>query len=159
AALRLYERRPLPLVRRLALARAERWIVRRQEADGSWGGIQPPWVYSLMALDLCGYSLEHPVMRRGVEGLDGFMIEDRDDSHGVGAPAGESRRLEACQSPVWDTALAMLALSDAGVPGEHPAMTRAAQWLLGEEVRVPGDWAIARPELEPGGWAFEFANL
>ena len=51
-ALRLYERRPLRPLRRLALARAERWIVRRQEADGSWGGIQPPWVYSLMALHL-----------------------------------------------------------------------------------------------------------
>jgi squalene-hopene/tetraprenyl-beta-curcumene cyclase len=157
--LRLYEAHPIAPLRRLALGRAERWIVRRQEADGSWGGIQPPWVYSLMALDLCGYSLEHPVMRRGIEGLDGFMIEDRDDSNGVGAPAGESRRLEACQSPVWDTALAMLALSDAGVSAEHPAMTRAAQWLLGEEVRVRGDWAIARPELQPGGWAFEFANL
>src|SRR5437879_5298169 len=71
-ALRVYERRPLPLLRRLALARAERWIVRRQEADGSWGGIQPPWVYSLMALHLCGYPLEHPVMRRGLEGVNGF---------------------------------------------------------------------------------------
>ena len=59
------------------------------------------------------------------------MIEDRDDRHGVGAPAGPSRRLEACQSPVWDTALAMLALSDAGLAGEHPAMVRAAEWLLG----------------------------
>jgi squalene-hopene/tetraprenyl-beta-curcumene cyclase len=158
-ALRLYETHPIAPLRRLALGRAERWIVRRQEADGSWGGIQPPWVYSLMALELCGYSLAHPVMQRGLEGLEGFMVEDRDDAHGVGAPAGESRRLEACQSPVWDTALAILALSDAGVAGEHPAMTRAAQWLLGEEVRVRGDWSIGRPDLQPGGWAFEFANL
>ena len=86
--LRAYERRPLAPLRRLALARAERWIVRRQEADGSWGGIQPPWVYSLMALHLAGYPLEHPVMRRGLEGLERFMVEDRDDSRGVGAPAG-----------------------------------------------------------------------
>ena len=159
AALRLYERRPLPLVRRLALARAERWIVRRQEADGSWGGIQPPWVYSLMALHLRGYPLEHPVMRRGLQGLDGFMVEDRDDAHGVGAPAGASRRLEACQSPVWDTALAMIALSDAGIAPDHPGMGRAASWLLGEEVTVRGDWAVARRNLKPGGWAFEFANV
>jgi squalene-hopene/tetraprenyl-beta-curcumene cyclase len=154
-----YERRPLPLLRRLALARAERWIVRRQEADGSWGGIQPPWVYSLMALRLCGYPLEHPVMRRGLEGLDGFMVEDHDDSREVGAPAGPSRRLEACQSPVWDTALAMIALSDGGLPGDHPALIRAAGWLLGEEVTVRGDWSVARPQLAPGGWAFEFANV
>jgi len=158
-ALRAYEHHPLAPLRRLALARAERWIVRRQEADGSWGGIQPPWVYSLMALRLCGYPLEHPVMRRGLQGIDGFMVEDRDDARGVGAPAGTSRRLEACQSPVWDTALAMIALSDAGLPRDHRALAGAARWLLGEEVGVRGDWAVARPRLEPGGWAFEFANV
>ncbi len=73
-------------------------------------------------------------MRRGLEGIDGFMVEDRDDSRGVGAPAGASRRLEACQSPVWDTALAMVALSDAGLAWDDPSMVRAARWLLGEEV-------------------------
>jgi squalene-hopene/tetraprenyl-beta-curcumene cyclase len=157
-ALRVYERRPVRLLRRIAMGRAERWIVRRQEADGSWGGIQPPWVYSLMALNLSGYQLEHPVMRRGIDGLDGFMVEDRDDPLGVGAPAGTSRRLEACQSPVWDTALTVVALSDAGVAGDHPALVRAAEWLLGEEVDVPGDWRVSRPRLCPGGWGFEFAN-
>ncbi len=157
--LRSYERRPIKLLRRMAVTRAERWIVRRQEADGSWGGIQPPWVYSLIALSLCGYSLDHPVMRRGLEGLEGFMVEDRDDARGVGAPAGASRRLEACQSPVWDTALAIIALSDADLPGDHPAVTRAADWLLGEELTTRSDWSVARPALEPGGWAFEFANV
>jgi squalene-hopene/tetraprenyl-beta-curcumene cyclase len=157
--LRRYEQRPIGALRRLALARAESWIVRRQEADGSWGGIQPPWVYSLIALDLCGYPLEHPVMRRGLEGIETFMVEDRDDAHGVGAPKGASRRLEACQSPIWDTALAIIALSDAGVPGDHPALARAGGWLLGEEARTRGDWAVQRPRLAPGGWAFEFANV
>jgi squalene-hopene/tetraprenyl-beta-curcumene cyclase len=146
--LHAYERRPIAPLRRLALARAERWIVRRQEADGSWGGIQPPWVYSLIALRLLGYPLEHPVLRRGLEGMEGFTVEQ-----------GPVRRLEACQSPVWDTALAMVALSDAGLPSEHPALARAARWLLGEEVRRRGDWSVARPRLAPGGWAFEFANV
>ncbi len=157
--LRGYERHPFAPLRRLARDRAESWIVRRQEADGSWGGIQPPWVYSLIALSLEGYPLDHPVMRRGLEGIEGFMVEDRDDRHGVGAPQGASRRLEACQSPVWDTALAMIALSDAGLAGSDPAMVRAARWLLGEEVTMRGDWSIARPDLAPGGWAFEFANV
>jgi squalene-hopene/tetraprenyl-beta-curcumene cyclase len=158
--LRAYQRHPIRPLRRLAMARAERWIVRRQEADGSWGGIQPPWVYSLMALHLGGYPIDHPVMRRGVEGIDGFMVEeDGEDPRNVGAPPGASRRLEACQSPVWDTALAVVALSDAGLPGDHPALVRAGQWLLGEEVTVRGDWAVPRPELEPGGWAFEFENV
>ena len=157
--MRAYERRPLGPVRQLALGRAERWVVRRQEADGSWGGIQPPWVYSLMALHLAGYPLEHPVMRRGLEGLERFMVEDVDDARGVGAPPGPSRRLEACQSPVWDTALALIALADAGVAGDEPALVRAAEWLLGEEVGAVGDWAVARRGLPPGGWAFEFANV
>jgi squalene-hopene/tetraprenyl-beta-curcumene cyclase len=157
--LRAYERRPLQPLRRLAVARAERWIMGRQEADGSWGGIQPPWVYSLMALHLGGYPLDHPAMRGGLDGLEQFFVEDHDDAHGIGAPAGRSRRLEACQSPVWDTALTVLALRDAGVPPEHPAIVRAADWLLGEEVRQHGDWSVARPGLDPGGWAFEFANV
>jgi squalene-hopene/tetraprenyl-beta-curcumene cyclase len=143
-----YERRPISPLRRLALARAERWIVRRQEADGSWGGIQPPWVYSLIALSLRGYTLDHPVMRNGIAGIDGFMIDD----------GQRERRLEACQSPVWDTALSLIALTDAGLPADHDAIMRGARWLLKEEVRVRGDWAVARPRLEPGGWAFEFAN-
>jgi len=146
-ALHAYERQPLRPLRRAALARMERWIVERQEADGGWGGIQPPWVYSLMALDLRGYSLDHPAMMKGLAGLDGFTIVD-----------GGSRRLEACQSPVWDTVLAMVALGDADLPPDHEALGRAARWVLDEEIRIRGDWAVRRPRLEPSGWAFEFEN-
>jgi squalene-hopene/tetraprenyl-beta-curcumene cyclase len=145
--LHVYERRPVRRLRELSLSRAERWIVDRQETDGSWGGIQPPWVYSLIALHLRGYALEHPVMRRGLEGLESFSIEEDD-----------VRRLEACQSPVWDTALALIALSDSGLPGDDPAIVRAADWLLDQQILARGDWAIKRPRLDPGGWAFEFAN-
>jgi squalene-hopene/tetraprenyl-beta-curcumene cyclase len=145
--LHLYQRHPVSRLRELCMRRAERWIVDRQEADGSWGGIQPPWVYSLIALHLRGYPLDHPVMRRGIEGLEKFVIED-----GV-------RRLEACQSPVWDTALAIVALSDAGVAGDDEALVRSADWLLREQILARGDWAIRRPDVPPGGWAFEFANV
>jgi squalene-hopene/tetraprenyl-beta-curcumene cyclase len=147
AVLHRYERHPPGPVRRTALDRAERWIIERQEADGSWGGIQPPWVYSLMALHVRGYALDHPVMRAGLRGLDDFVIEE----DGV-------RRLEACQSPVWDTALAVVALSDAGTPADDPALVRAGTWLRDEAVAVGGDWQVRRPALAPGGWAFEFAN-
>ncbi len=145
--LHVYHHMPLKPLREAALARAERWIVDRQEVDGSWGGIQPPWVYSLIALSLRGYALDHPVMARGLAGLRTFTIED---GH---------RRLEACQSPVWDTALSLLALADAGVPADAPALTAASEWLLGEQILSRGDWAIRRPDLAPGGWAFEFANV
>jgi squalene-hopene/tetraprenyl-beta-curcumene cyclase len=149
--LHAYARRPLRLLRRAAMRRAAEWILARQEADGCWGGIQPPWVYSLLALHLLGYSLDHPSVRSGIAGLEGFVIRER-------TPQGWVRRLEACQSPVWDTGLALTALLDAGVPAGDPAVRRAADWLLGEEIRVRGDWAVRRPALEPGGWAFEFHN-
>ena len=145
--LRWYEQRPIGWLREAALSRAEAWIVRRQERDGSWGGIQPPWVNSLLALTLRGYPLDHPVIARGLEGLDRFTVDD-----------GDIRRLEACQSPVWDTALAITALTDSGTPANDPRLVQAADWLLDQEVRVPGDWSVRRPYLAPGGWAFEFAN-
>jgi squalene-hopene/tetraprenyl-beta-curcumene cyclase len=134
-------------IREAALARAERWVVRRQEADGSWGGIQPPWVYSILALVLRGYPLDHPSLERAFRGIDSFIVR-RD---------GE-RWLEACQSPVWDTALAVVALADAGLEPSDPALQRAAAWLVAEEVTHRGDWAIRRPGLPAGGWAFEFEN-
>ena len=146
-----YERRPIKTLRRAALRQAAEWIVARQEADGCWGGIQPPWVYSLMALHLMGYPMDHPVIRAGLAGLDGFMVREE-------TPDGPIRRLEACQSPVWDTALALVALADAGLPARHPAYAGAIDWLLGEEITVKGDWSVRRPTLAPGGWAFEFAN-
>src|SRR5947209_2761720 len=111
--LRGYERRPFRPLRRHALAAAERWVIQRQEADGSWGGIQPPWVYSLMALQLQGYPLDHPVMQAGIAGLDSFTVQD-----------GETVWLEACQSPVWDTALALLALAE-GSAADDPDLIRA----------------------------------
>jgi squalene-hopene/tetraprenyl-beta-curcumene cyclase len=144
---RWYGRRPLRFLRSLALREAERWILERQESDGSWGGIQPPWVYSMIALHLRGYALTHPVLQVGLAGLDGFTIEDE-----------KGRRLEACQSPVWDTALALVALHDAGVAVDDPSLCRAARWVVDKEITVTGDWAVRRPRLAPGGWAFEFGN-
>ncbi|HET9258230.1 MAG TPA: squalene--hopene cyclase, partial [Pseudonocardiaceae bacterium] len=150
-ALHAYARHPLRPMRRAAMRRALEWILARQEADGGWGGIQPPWVYSLLALHLMGYSLDHPAVRAGIAGLEGFIIRES-------TPEGWVRRLEACQSPVWDTCLALTALLDAGVPASDPAVSRASDWLLGEEIRVRGDWAVRRPDLAAGGWAFEFHN-
>jgi squalene-hopene/tetraprenyl-beta-curcumene cyclase len=142
---------PAAAVRRAALRRCAEWIIARQEQDGCWGGIQPPWVYSLIALNLLGYRMNHPVIRRGLAGLDRFTITEQ-------TPAGTVRRLEACQSPVWDTVLAMVALGDAGADPDDPALVKAGEWTLREETPGPGDWQIATPATDIGGWAFEFDN-
>jgi len=149
--LHAYGRRAFGPLRRAAMRRGVGWIVDRQEADGSWGGIQPPWVYSILALHLMGQPLDAPAVALGLRGLDGFVIREQ-------APDGVVRRLEACQSPVWDTGLALTALLDAGVAPDHEAVRRSAEWLVDEEIRVRGDWSVRRPDVEPGGWAFEFAN-
>ncbi|MGH3279997.1 MAG: squalene--hopene cyclase [Trebonia sp.] len=133
--------------RRAARRRCVDWIIARQESDGCWGGIQPPWVYSIMALHLMGYGLDHPVLKKAIDGLEGFTIRE-----------GGMRRLEACQSPVWDTVLTMTALEDAGLAPDHEALTKAAHWVLDEEIRQRGDWQVRRPHAPVGGWAFEFHN-
>jgi squalene-hopene/tetraprenyl-beta-curcumene cyclase len=137
----------LSLRRRRAIAVAENWVRERQEADGSWGGIQPPWVWSLIMLAALGYGPEDETFARGFAGWERFMVRD-----------GDRLRPEACQSPIWDTALAVLALRAAGLPADDPRLQAAGSWLLGEEVKVHGDWAIRRPGLAPGGWSFEFDN-
>jgi squalene-hopene/tetraprenyl-beta-curcumene cyclase len=144
-----YEKLPWQPFRNDARRRVARWIVERQEADGSWGGIQPPWVYSLIALDIMGYTLDHPVMRKGIDGMRRFTIADPEDW-----------RFQACMSPVWDTAWAVRALALAGVPASDPAMERAVDWMLREQIPddAPGDWRMKCNETRGNGWAFEFDN-
>jgi len=147
ALLRLYERSPWQPGRRTARLRMARWIAERQEADGSWGGIQPPWVYSLIGLHLEGMPLDHPVMRRGLDGHRRFAIDDE---------AGW--RFQACMSPVWDTAWTLRALAPAGLGPSHPAVRRAVHWLLDEQITGAGDWCVRCRNVPGGGWAFEFDN-
>jgi squalene-hopene/tetraprenyl-beta-curcumene cyclase len=137
----------LSSTRRRAISVAERWVRERQEADGSWGGIQPPWVWSLVMLAALGHGFEDETFARGLAGWQRFLVRD-----------GDRLRPEACQSPIWDTALAVLALRAAGVSADDPRLQAAGEWLLREEVTVRGDWAIRKPDLAPGGWSFEFDN-
>lgn len=145
--LKIYESSPIRPYKKKALAVAEQWILEHQEASGDWGGIQPAMLNAILALNCLGYANDHPVIVKGLEALANFCIEDE-----------ESLVLQSCISPVWDTALALVAMQEAGVPADNPALTKAAQWLLDLEVRRKGDWQIKAPELEPGGWAFEFIN-
>jgi squalene-hopene/tetraprenyl-beta-curcumene cyclase len=147
ALLRRYAHSPFKPGREVSLGVAEQWIIARQELDGSWGGIQPPWVWSVIALICRGHGPDSPYVQKGVRGWERFLLDE-----------GERRRPEACQSPVWDTALAVLGLRAAGVPADHPGLVRAGDWLLAEEVGARGDWSVRLPGTPPGGWAFEYDN-
>ncbi len=145
--LKIVESLPVRPLKKRSLALAEKWILDHQEPSGDWGGIQPAMLNSVLALHCLGYANDHPAVVSGLEALDNFCIETPD-----------TLVLQSCISPVWDTALALVAMQEAGVPLDHPSLTLAAQWLLDREIRQKGDWQVKAPNLEPGGWAFEFLN-
>ena len=145
--LKAYEYLPWKPGRKKAIKKSIQWIIDHQEADGSWAGIQPPWVYSLIALKIMGYPLTHPVMQNGIQGFDSFSIEK-----------DETIQIQACLSPVWDTSLMVNALKEAGLESTNPQLLSACRWLLKKQILVDGDWRINNPKLPPGGWAFEFEN-
>lgn len=145
--LKIYEASPIRFFKKTATEKAEKWILEHQESSGDWGGIQPAMLNSILALNCLGYANDHPAVAKGLDALVNFCIED-----------DETLLLQSCISPVWDTALTVLAMQEAGVPDDHPSMVKAAHWLLDREVRIRGDWNVKAPELEPGGWAFEFLN-
>ncbi len=140
------ERNPLHSLRDRAIRAAETWILNHQEHSGDWGGIQPPMVYCILALHYLGYPLNHPVMVQGLKAIEDFCLED-----------DQGRRMQSCVSPIWDTALNALAMLEAGLPPEHPALKRAASWLVNQQITTGGDWQVKNC-CAPGGWAFEFVN-
>ena len=143
----LYRRFPIHPLRGQAAQRAEEWVLSHQEYDGSWGGIQPPWVYSLIALHHLGYPSGHPVIERGFAGIEGFAIETED-----------TMTIQGCISPVWDTCLAQLALLESGIAPDDPLVGKSGRWLMDRQILSPGDWQVRTKNVQPGGWAFEFHN-
>jgi len=141
------QRRGLFPCRQRALEAAQQWMLRRFQGSDGLGAIFPPIVWSLVALRALGYSDESPEVRECHRQLHDLMLED---------PQTGSVRVQPCKSPVWDTAIAIRALS-AAVGPQHPALGRAALWLLERQIPVPGDWADSVC-VEPGGWCFEYHN-
>jgi len=134
-------------LRRAAMKKAEAWVLSHQEDEGDFGGIQPAMLNSILALHFMGYPHDHPVIVKGMEAVDRFLID-----------CGDTISLQACVSPLWDTAIACNALLDSGLPADHPALVKAGEWMVKKQVVKPGDWTVKNPHVEPGGWAFEFFN-
>jgi squalene-hopene/tetraprenyl-beta-curcumene cyclase len=143
--------RPL---RYLALKKAERWMLERFEKSDGLGAIYPGILNSIVALRCLGYSTDDPQVIRALSEFEKLGIEE------IGVPdhSEPTFRMQPSLSPVWDTALAMFALGESGVPKDEPRMLKAADWILSKEVRTKGDWAVKVPNVVPGGWYFEFNN-
>ncbi|HUO03699.1 MAG TPA: squalene--hopene cyclase [Candidatus Binataceae bacterium] len=145
--LRTFDRHSPKRLRARALRTVENWLLEHQEANGSWGGIQPCYLLSAMALKASGYRNDHPVLKKAI-----------DATHELIWDQGDLAMYTPCVSPNWDAALAGKALLDSGVSGDHQSLRKAAQWFIDHQIFKRGDWSVKRPELEPGGWAFEFYN-
>ena len=137
----------LPL-RKVALNIAERWMIERI-GDGCSGlaAIFPAILNSMITLRCLGYTTDHSIYRKADSDFRELFVEDE---HGF--------RIQPCLSPVWDTAITLLTLARSGIRQDHPVAEKAVQWLLSQEVRIAGDWAVNNPDLEPTGWCFEFNN-
>jgi squalene-hopene/tetraprenyl-beta-curcumene cyclase len=136
--------RPL---RWLALRRAEQWMLERFEMSDGLGAIYPSMLNAIIALRCLGYSLDDPQVIRALDEFEKLGIEE-----------GDTFRMQPCMSPIWDTAYAMFALGEAGVPRTDPRMVKCADWILQKQVRTVGDWKVKNKKGQPGGWYFEFNN-
>jgi squalene-hopene/tetraprenyl-beta-curcumene cyclase len=155
AALKLAHRIGGTPARRLAIRRAEQWILKRAGQDGiacteGIGAIFPPMVYLQVALKALGYERNHPVIQQAERDLDAFFYE---------LPDRDAIDILPCFSPVWDTGIALYALTEAGLDESDDRIRRTTEWLVSKECRHRGDWAEnARYAVEPSGWYFEFNN-
>lgn len=136
-----------PFTRKEALRRAESWMLERMSRGGGLAAIYPAMLNAIMALDSMGYDHDHPSFKNAFDEFMQLMVEEED-------------RLwfQPCFSPTWDTGMVMAALERSGMPEAHPALQKAAEWLVNQEIQIRGDWQIKNPYGPAGGWAFEYAN-
>ena len=146
-ALKLYEKLPWKPLRRRALREAKAWMLAHMERSEGLAAIYPAMMNSIFALMALGHSPDDPLTAREIREFSRFEIEE-----------GDTIRMQPCVSPVWDTCIAMVSLEEAGLPADHPALVKAADWMLSKQVLGPGDWQFKNRDAEPGGWAFEFRN-
>lgn len=147
--LKFHERLPWKPLRARALKKAEQWLFEHMERSEGLATIIPAMANSIYAMLALGKGLDDPLVHREMRWINAYEIEEETD---------ETLRMQPCISPVWDTGIAMVSLEEAGVAGSHPAMQRAAEWLIDHQILGPGDWQVKNKDAEPGGWAFEFQN-
>src|SRR5437667_1339674 len=145
--LKIWERfSPRPL-RKRAVEAARVWLEERLAVPGGLGGIYPAMANSILAMRLLGYPDDHPLVLGQLKEIEALGVEH-----------GDELCYQPCPSPVWDTSLAANALVESDLPTDHPALVKAAEWMLGKQILVAGDWQVKRPHVQPGGWAFQYGN-
>jgi squalene-hopene/tetraprenyl-beta-curcumene cyclase len=146
-ALKIYEKLPWKPLRGRAMREAKEWMLQHIERTDGLAAIYPAMMNSIFALMALGHGPDDPLTWREIKEFSRFEVEE-----------GDTIRMQPCVSPVWDTAIAMVSLGEAGVAPDHPALVKSAEWILSKQILGPGDWQVKNKDAEPGGWAFEFRN-
>jgi squalene-hopene/tetraprenyl-beta-curcumene cyclase len=134
--------------RKRAIERAVQFTIERLNGVDGMGAIFGPMVYSVMMLDALGYPRDHPDLVTARAALDKLLVVKADEAY-----------CQPCVSPVWDTALMSHVLLEVGGERANEQARRALQWLEPRQVLdKAGDWAMTRPGVRPGGWAFQYNN-
>ncbi|WP_341327921.1 squalene--hopene cyclase [Methylotuvimicrobium sp. KM2] len=131
-----------------ALDKAKDWFVERLNGEDGLGGIFPAMVNAYEAMLLLGMPKDHELVVTARKAIDKLLVINEHDAY-----------CQPCLSPVWDTGLTALALQEVDKNGNRDALIRAYDWLKSKQlIDEPGDWQVTKPDLEGGGWAFQYAN-
>ena len=134
--------------RKRAIEKAVDFIGKRLNGEDGLGAIYPAMANSVMAFDALGYSADHPDLVIAKKSIRNLLVVSDDQAY-----------CQPCVSPIWDTSLAAHAMMEAGEAGRADATGRALDWLVDRQILDEvGDWAAQRPNLRPGGWAFQYWN-
>lgn len=135
-------------LRNKAIQKAVAFIEERLNGEDGLGAIFPPMANAVMVYDALGYPDSHPPRKLQRDGIDRLLVIGEEEAY-----------CQPCVSPVWDTALACHALLEEGGEEAQHDVKGGLDWLLPRQVLdLKGDWAVKRPEVRPGGWAFQYAN-
>jgi squalene-hopene/tetraprenyl-beta-curcumene cyclase len=147
SVVKLYDKLPWNPIRQAALERARQWLNERLERSEGLGAIYPGMMNTICALLSDGGDPTDPLVAREIEFFARYEIHE-----------GDTLRVQPCISPVWDTAIAMVSLQEAGLDPAHPSLIAAERWVVDKQILGPGDWQVKNKKADPGGWAFEFRN-
>ena len=146
---RVFESPGMAFLRDNAMDKARAWMIERMgEGSDGLAAVFPAMLNSIIALKALGYPDDDPVLQKAVTDFEGLFVDDPEDF-----------RIQPCLSPVWDTAINMIALTESGLDPMSEPIQKSANWMYSKEVRIRADWSKKNPHPIASGWAFEFNNV
>ena len=134
--------------RQRAFDSAVAWVTERLNGEDGLGAIFPAMANSVMMFDVLGYPENHPQRAIARNSIEKLLAVHEHEAY-----------CQPCVSPIWDTGLVCHALLEVGGERATAEAKRGLDWLIPKQILdVRGDWIARRPDLRPGGWAFQYAN-